>query len=504
MEGSRLIQSSLSASAKQQKDVRSITEAQSNAGITYEDLWQAVGTIRAYLGGQPQTVVMALPGGIVNSVLWLACLTGGHRLVPISPELTDYEYAQAIRKHTPDFIIADRANTTQAAKSITAAGIRRIVHKNAQGSKPALAKPREGSVYLSTSGSTGQPKGIILSATQCTAAARNIIASHRLTSRDRCLTPLPFYHVNAPIVGLLATILSGGQLMIAPKYSTGQFWQWVQEFDPTWISLVPTMVAMLLSAERPTFLDTSSLRFIRTASAPLPKAVLDSFEEKFKIPLIETYGLSEAASTITANPVPPGVHKAGSVGLPIGIDLQIYNPKNQQAAEQGTVGEVLIRGRNVITAYVDSVGQDAFCDGWLRTGDLGYVDADGYVFLTGRSKDIIICGGENVFPREIEEVLVAFPAVREAVVVGAPDPLYGERIVAFITAAGNNSPDITDELATFARRQLSRRKVPAVFYMLGELPKNRTGKVDRPALRQRAANLGRTPRAKQKAMVASV
>jgi acyl-CoA synthetase (AMP-forming)/AMP-acid ligase II len=483
MNGSTHIATALRSWAGQRPDADAITDLGVAATVNYGELEQEVLALQYYFGEEPRTILMALPSGITNSILWLTCLMSGHRLVPISPDSTGFEFEQALSQHAPDLVITDQVSRTGAAQTLTNADINAVIYDHSSVPVNGMQKPRDGSVYLSTSGSTGKPKGIILTATQCVSTAQNIIASHKLSEHDRALTPLPFYHVNAPIVSLLSTILSGGQLAIAPKYSTEQFWHWVEEIDPTWISIVPTMAAMLLSTERPTFLDKAHVRFVRTASAPLPKTTLRDFEATFKLPLIETYGISEAASMIVANPIPPAIHKPGSVGLPAGIELQIYDQTHHQMVAQGKVGEIRIKGSNVITAYVDNRDEDSFVDGWFITGDLGYIDSDGYVFLTGRTKDIIIRGGENIFPREIEEILSEYPDIREAVVVGHPDELYGEKIVAYMTTTVPYTAELASQLRAFMLERMSRQKVPAEFHVLDDFPRTKAGKVDKPLLR---------------------
>jgi len=487
MLGSEILQSKIADWAKIKGKKPAIVETHTNHLINYETLANAVFCIKNVLGNQPKILLLALPGGINDALIWLAALTGGHLMIPVSPNLTAYEYEQLLMQHTPDLLISDNEllHKLYTKETITSAAITDLLDRSDK--QLPFSPAREGKVFLATSGSTGKPKGIVLSTTQMIITADNIRKSHKITEQDRGLTPLPFYHVNAPVVSLLTSILAGSELIIAPKYSTSHFWEWVKKYDPTWISLVPTMIAMLLTTDKPAFLKHASLRFIRTASAPLPKTNLEKFEKKFDIPLIETYGITEAAATITANPVPPGRHKPGSAGLPLGVSLRICKPQSDEVLNQGEIGEICVKGDNVISAYEQNAGKDSFSNGWFRTGDLGYIDKDGYVFLTGRIKDLIIRGGENIAPREIEEVLIQSPSVAEAVVVGQPDPIYGEKIVAFLILNQKNQKSnqaTLEEIRDYAKKKLSPQKVPAAFSILAELPKTHTGKVDKNVLRQ--------------------
>ncbi|GAC1567648.1 MAG: hypothetical protein NVS3B14_14330 [Ktedonobacteraceae bacterium] len=253
---------------------------------------------------------------------------------------------------------------------------------------------------------------------------------------------------------------------------------------------MPTILAILLKTEKPAFLP-GTLRFVRTASASLPVAHLKAFEEKFGIPVIETYGLTEAASQVAANPVPPGLHKAGSVGLPVGVSLRICHPgtddcqQGLQDVATGASGEICIKGLGVIQSYWGNEDQESFRDSWFRTGDLGYQDEDGYLYINGRLRDVIIRGGENIAPREIEEVLHAHPAVQDVAVVGRPDNIYGEQVVAYVILHDAWNPTgSVESLRDYAAQNLSSHKVPADFIVLDSLPRNHTGKVDRHFLRE--------------------
>lgn len=482
----------LESRAATQPDAAFIVEAESGHEINYAQALNALYILRRALGAQPRRIILALPAGIANGLLWLCALSGGHHLIPVSPGATAEEKAAIARRHRPDILCVEQEEDAGAfcspqAMLLTLSECEMLI---GQARPCAQLEPREGHAYLTTSGSTGEPKWVVLSERQIAWTAAQIRASHDLTPQDRGLSVLPFFHVNAPVVSLCASLLAGSTVVIARRFSRQQFWSWIERYQITWASIVPTIVAILLETARPAFLP-GMLRFVRTGSAALPPADLRAFEERFGIPVIETYGLSEAASQVVANPVPPGLHKAGSAGLPTGVTLRICAPReNLDEAElrdvaPGEVGEICITGPAVIHAYQHNEGQEAFQNGWFRTGDLGYLDAEGYLFIKGRKREVINRGGENIAPREIEEAIQSHPAIREAAVVGRPDPIYGEQPVAYLTVRENWRAENAAQLHQHIARHLSPPKVPIDLIILDELPRNATGKIDRRLLRTR-------------------
>jgi acyl-CoA synthetase (AMP-forming)/AMP-acid ligase II len=507
-----------------QPEATFIVEAETGREISYAQTLAAVHAFRQALGDTPRHLALALPGGILNAVIWLSVLSGGHHLIPVSPKATEKEKLALAQRHKPDMLIVEHEEDARGFASPQAIVLTRqacealceMLGEQSQGDhkgrpyndttvacssivgadpcgRPAHGRPlepREGRVYLTTSGSTGTPKSVVLSERQIAWTARQICSSHALSLQDRGLTVLPFFHVNAPVVSLCATLLAGGSVIIAGRFSRSRFWSWIEQYHITWASIVPTIVALLLETERPAFLP-GALRFMRTGSAPLPAVNLRAFEERFGIPLIETYGLSEAASQVVANPLPPGQHKPGSAGLPTGVDLRICYPRTPENGPElrdvhpGEIGEICIAGPAVIQGYQNNEGQDAFQDGWFRTGDLGYLDEEGYLFIKGRQREVINRGGENIAPREIEETLQSYSLVREAAVVGRPDPIYGEQVVAYLTVRGSWDAEQVEQLHHYLMQHLSSPKVPVDLIVLPELPRNATGKIDRRLLRAR-------------------
>jgi long-chain acyl-CoA synthetase len=290
------------------------------------------------------------------------------------------------------------------------------------------------------------------------------------------------YHINAQIVTATSPLIHGGSLVIPHRFSTSAFWSLVTRHRCTWINVVPTIISYLIEGADPRTLglDISSVRFCRSASAPLPPSQHRGFEEKFNIGVIETMGLTETAAPCFSNPLDPAKRKIGSPGQAFGNEAKIID-KNGNALPAKETGEIMIRGANVMKQYYKSPDETATvftADGWLHTGDLGYLDKDGFVFVTGRIKELIIKGGENIAPREIDEVLIRHPAVLEAATVGIPDRYYGQEIMACVVLrAGFVCTE--NELHHYCKQELGLYKTPCVFRFLDELPKGPSGKVQR-------------------------
>ena len=345
---------------------------------------------------------------------------------------------------------------------------------------------------LFTSGTTGTPKGVLLTHGQVLATVRNVTNAHRLTATDVSYCFLPMFHINAQVVALLSTLTTGGRLVIGQKFSASRFWPTVIEHGVTWVSAVPTVIAILVKGPEPSAV-AASLRFVRSASAPLPALQGRRFEAKFGVPVIESYGLTEAASQVCVNPLPPGKHKFGSAGVPYGVELRVVDDAGS-VLPYGDVGEIVIRGESVIAAYAygDETGA-GFREGWFHTGDLGYLDEDGYLFITGRSKEMINRAGQKISPREVEEVIGRHAGVKACAVIGLPDELYGERVVAYVVpeeSARRQDASFKEQLRTLCVATVSAYKCPAEFHLVDEIPLGPTGKIQRHRLKQEIMAIG--------------
>jgi acyl-CoA synthetase (AMP-forming)/AMP-acid ligase II len=350
------------------------------------------------------------------------------------------------------------------------------------------AQPEDTALILHTSGTTSRPKMVPLTQANLAASARNIIASLQLTPSDRCLNIMPLFHIHGLMAALYATLTAGGSLICSPGFFAPHFFDWLDEFQPTWYTAVPTMHQAILTRakENEAIITRSHLRFIRSCSASLPPQVLADLEAVFSVPVIEAYGMTEAAHQMTCNPLPPLVHKSGSVGIPTGTQVAIMTEDREEILSVGTLGEVVVRGENVTTGYLQQPEANVRSftpQGWFRTGDQGYLDQDGYLFLTGRLKEIINRGGEKISPREIDEVLLQHPAVQQAVTFAMPDDVLGEDVAAAVVLRDAGVSEL--ELRRFAALHVSDFKVPRRIIILEEIPKGPTGKLQRIGLAEK-------------------
>jgi acyl-CoA synthetase (AMP-forming)/AMP-acid ligase II len=469
------------------------------------------GLLRAAGAVPGDTVSLVMPNGLQTLRLLLGALHGGWCVNPVNllsqPDQLRYvldhsdcrvvfaspEWAERVQavleglgRPATLIVAAPEASGLPAAPVQAGAGVHAVSVAGALAEvEPAASQL---GLLMYTSGTTGVPKGVMLTQANLAANARAISAEHALVPGDRVLAVLPLYHINAFAVTMLAPLAHGGALVMPPKFSAGAFWGQATSSGCTWINVVPTMISYLLEGEAPPRECTRAIRFCRSASSALPPEHLKAFEERFGIGVIETMGLTETVAPSFSNPLEPSQRKIGSVGRASGGDARVVDAALQPVPD-GTTGEIVIRGPHVMRGYYknDKATAEAFTpDGWLRTGDLGHRDADGFFFVTGRIKELIIKGGENIAPREIDEALLQHPAVLEAAAVGIPDKHYGQEILACIVLR-EGMPCTEADLRAFCQERLGRYKTPGVFRFVAELPRGPSGKVQRLKLAQGAS-----------------
>ena len=340
-------------------------------------------------------------------------------------------------------------------------------------------------MILHTSGTVGMPKGAVLTHGNLIAGGNNVVLAQNLTKDDIAFCILPLYHINGQVVTAFAPLASGSHVVMPRKFSLSKFWPTLREFKCTWFSTVPTITKYLLDdvhafGGEQQLKDSCTLRFARSASSAMPASMLLDFEETFGVPMLESMGLTEAAAPILANPMPPAVRKAGSVGIPFGTEVRIIDNSGRTRGPEET-GEIVVRGANVISEYYnapEATANSFTSDGWFQTGDLGYYDDDGYFFVTGRIKELIIKGGENISPREIDDVLYRNTAVLEAASFGYPDDTYGQ-VVAVAVVLKDGVSCTAEELMEYCGAQLGSFRCPSKIFFVDDLPKGPSGKIQR-------------------------
>jgi long-chain acyl-CoA synthetase len=466
-----------------------------NNEISFKDLASACNHIEGVLQQNGlvagDTVSVIMPNGLMTLRLLLGVMYAGMTVNPVNL-LSQADQMQYVLEHSDCKLIFANSEWAQRLVPIVAKLSRAVkvvcVESDADSipvaspsalNKPAAPVATTPALLMYTSGTTGQPKGVVLTNGNLLANAKAISNEHKLTATDRVHGVLPFYHINAFTVVMLAPLFHGGSIAVAPKFSSARYWNQVLETQCTWINVVPTIISYLLEGEAPKA-SLSKVRFCRSASAALPPEHLLAFEKKFGLGVIETMGLTETAAPSFSNPLNPAERKVGAVGKASGCEAGVVDAQLTPVAN-GVTGEIVIRGEHVMLGYYknEAATKATFTDdGWLRTGDLGHCDEDGFFFVTGRIKELIIKGGENIAPREIDEALLKHPAILEAAVVGIPDKHYGQEILACIVLREGQAQD-EQELRKFCETNLGRYKTPKEFRFVQSLPRGPSGKVQR-------------------------
>ena len=441
------------------------------------------------------TVSYMLENGVSVATVFLGAMYGGYVVSPVNLHAQDaqLDYTLAHSETRLVFVGDAHRERLERARERTRApfdvcvvdtdGLPLPASRGESWGEGYTIKPDQPAMLMYTSGTTGQPKGALLSHANMLSGARALAQSLALTPADRVLSSLPLYHINGQCIATVAPLVSGGSIVMPHRFSVSQWWTLVERHRPTWLNMVPTIIAYLLNGPALTGAQVDAcrgIRFGRSASAPLPPEQHRAFERRFGFSVIEAMGLTECASVAFSNPLDKSKRKYGSPGPPIGVEARVVDASDAPVADD-VRGEIELRGPNVMLGYFKSPESTAAAlrkGGWLATGDLGYRDADGFYFITGRLKELIIKGGENIAPREIDEALLAHPAVLEAAAVGVPDPAYGQEILACVVVKPGASCS-EDELRMHCAATLGRYKSPRYLRIVAELPKGASGKVQR-------------------------
>ncbi|MCJ0907196.1 class I adenylate-forming enzyme family protein [Rhodococcus sp. ARC_M6] len=455
--------------------------------LTYIEFAERTEAVAAQLAGEGigagDVVAIMLPNRVELLIAIMAAWRLGAAATPVNPMYTANEADYQISDSGARLVITGGPDAPNG-------GCPTLCVDDLAESSPDLALPGieltadDLALLIYTSGSTGRPKGVMLTHANLQFMASSMGQSIGVTGADHCLLILPLFHVNAICVSVLTPLIVGGQVSITGKFSVSRFFDDVARLRPTYFSAVPAIYAMLTSQSEDASIDTSSLRFAVCGAAPISKELLERAEARFGFEIVEGYGLTEGTCASACNPV-GGIRKLGTVGpsLP-GQKIEILS-EDGTFAPIGVRGEVVIKGGNVMHGYLNRPDETAktVVDGWLHTGDVGVLDEDGYLTLVDRIKDMIIRGGENIYPKEIENSLATHPSVLEAAVIGAPHDVYGEVPIAYVVAYPD-APVTEDELLDHVTALLTRVKVPVAIYVVDALPRNPVGKVDKPGMRR--------------------
>jgi oxalate---CoA ligase len=475
--------------------------------LTFKALKDRVDEIASILGSgnanKKLRIAIIMPNGPEMAVAFLA-VSSFAAAAPLNPQYkaSDLEFYLADLKAD---ILLIHSETQSAAREVAQKMAIPVLEAQFDLDKPAgfftlssneqlptpgqtvFASASDTALFLHTSGTTSRPKLVPLTQKNLCTSASNIVNTLDLKVTDRCLNIMPLFHIHGLMAGLFASIKAGGSVACSPDLRADSFFDWLKELKPTWYTGVPTMHQAILAGAHANIdsLPPHQLRFIRSSSSALAPQVMSVLEETFKVPVIESYGMTEAAHQMASNPLPPEQRKPGSVGKPAGPQITILDPDGNELKGQ-QAGEIAISGNNVTAGYENNpeANKTAFTNGWFRTGDLGYFDESGYLFVTGRLKEIINRGGEKISPREIDEVLLDHPLVKQAVAFSVPHPTLGEDLVAAVVIKDDSKTN-AQVIRRFLFENLPGFKVPSQIILLEEIPKGSTGKLQRIGLAEK-------------------
>jgi long-chain acyl-CoA synthetase len=462
--------------------------------FTYAELDAAVNRAAAMLASRGvakgDVVSLLMPNSAEYIIAYFACWKLGALAGPVNSLLKEHEIefvmnnseAKAILVHSEfrERIESIRGGLPHLKSVIEFDDEAEATREFGDAALPAVDIGKdEDAIIIYTSGTTGKPKGCLLTHGNVIANARQISQWLNFTGNDRLLTIMPLFHMNAVSVTTMSALYAGGSTVISSKFSASQFWKIISDYQVTSFGSVATMLSILLNTYPngvPEGLKTDQLRFAMCGSAPVPAEVMKKFEETFNCPVVEGYGLSESTCRSTFNP-PDERRRVGSCGLPIGNEMKVFDDTDAEVPD-GELGEIVLRGENILKGYFknpDATAQ-AFRNGWFHTGDVGYRDKAGFFYIVDRKSDLIIRGGENIYPREIDEVLYQHPAVAAAATIGVPDPLYGEEVAAFIVLKDGMKIG-EEELISYCTERLADYKCPKSIRIVKDIPKGPTGKL---------------------------
>jgi acyl-CoA synthetase (AMP-forming)/AMP-acid ligase II len=457
--------------------------------VTYAGLQKSAAALAASLraagieGGA--RVALAVPDGPSFLRALLGVLAAGAAAAPLNPAYTEDEFRFYLEDLSPKLLLLPEEGVAAARAAADGLGVEVVTTDALAGgtaTRPAdghAPGPDDVALLLHTSGTTSRPKQVPLLHRNLAASARTIAAGYGLGAEDVSYCAMPLFHIHGLVASVLAALAGGGSVVVPRRFTPGGFLDDLGRFGVTWASAGPTIYTMVLERSAKTGRATAApqLRFLRSCSSALSPALMTQVEEHFGVPLVEAYGMTEASHQMSSNPLPPAERKPGSVGVRTGTDIGILGTGGAFVSA-GESGEVCVRGAGITPGYLANPDANAaaFFDGWFRTGDVGSLDADGYLRLEGRIKEMVIRGGENISPYEVEAALLAHAGVREAACFGVPDEKYGEEVAAVVVAHGELD---VEELLAHCRERLAAFKAPKRVYVVDAIPKTATGELQR-------------------------
>jgi acyl-CoA synthetase (AMP-forming)/AMP-acid ligase II len=480
--------------------------APDRAPLTYADLRalvaDTVGALRGLGIGRNDRVAIVLPNGPEMAAAFVA-VAAGATTAPLNPAYRADEYRFYLEDLNAKALLVEAGSDSPAIEVAQSLDVP-VYELDVAAGSPAgaftlaaageattgdldYAGPDDIGLVLHTSGTTSRPKIVPLSQANICASANHIGAVLELSAEDRCVNIMPLFHIHGLIAAVLSSLAAGASIYCTPGFNALRVFGWFADAEPSWYTAVPTMHQAILSraARNTDIIAAMDLRFIRSSSSSLPPQVMAELEETFGCPVIESYGMTEAAHQMASNPLPPAARKPGSVGIAAGPEVTIMDTENNILAA-GETGEIVIRGPNITSGYENNpaANAEAFSDGWFRTGDQGIMDDEGYLRITGRLKEIINRGGEKISPREVDEVLLDHPAIAQAVTFAIPHDKLGEEVgAAIVLKEGASAED--KEVREFAAKRLADFKVPRKILFIDEIPKGATGKLQRIGLHEK-------------------
>ena len=481
---------------------------ETRSSCTWKEFQQRVQSVACYLSGKGLSREVPIAGLLGNGQtaleLLLGGMYGGFQVLLANPLSGRDILAYVIEHSETKILFVAHQYQELAEQALSQLSNKPEIILNHQDNLPAWNdtvpvkkllkyKPnqKEKALLIYTSGTTGRPKGVIHTHESLLYGGWNTEVAHELTPDDNSLCVLPLYHINAQVVSVMGTLVNGSGLVMPQRFQASKFWFWMVDQKCTWFSAVPTILSYLMNIEEGENIKSKlgRVRFGRSASAALPPALHKAFEERFGIKIVETMGITETASPLLSNPIDTKLHKLGSPGIAYGNEVRIADADGTVAALE-TESEIQVRGLNLMQGYLKNpeATREAFTtDGWYRTGDLGKMDSDGYIFVTGRLKELIIKGGENISPREIDDVLYRHKKVMEAAAFPLSDDHYGQTVAAAIAPRpGENVPE--SELRKLCLDAVGEYRSPTHYFFLNELPKGPSGKIQRLKLTDQYSN----------------